>query len=132
MKMHLRSIVSAAALASALCLLPALASAADSPATDSAAQMLAVSGVVPVKDAGPYVHLGSYRIHVWTMLGRPTAMLPDGTYLYKDFAAAGSSAHGTLVVRFDDGRVNQLSLVSPAVATAMLNPPASKELVTQR
>jgi len=131
MKTHLRPIACAAALAAALSLPATFASAADGPA-DSASQMLAVSGVVPVKDAGPYVHLGSYRIQVWTMLGRPTAVLPDGTYLYKDFAAQASAAHGTLVVRFDHGRADQLSLVSPEVALAMLNPVAPKQLITQR
>ena len=79
---------------------------------------------VPVKDAGPYVHLGSYRIHVWTMLGRPSSILRDGTWLYKDFSAQASAAQGTLVVRFDQGQVSQLSLVSTAVATAMLSSPA--------
>jgi hypothetical protein len=131
MNMKLSSSLRAAAFAATLLLLPALASAADSPA-DPAAQMLSTAGVVPVKDVGSYVHVGSYRIHVWTILGRPSATLPDGTYLYKNFAANDSAAHGTLVVRFVQGRVDQLSLVSPAVATAMLTAPAQATLVTQR
>jgi hypothetical protein len=109
----------AAALAAALLVAPAIASAHDNPA-----QVLASSGAVPVKDAGPYVHPGSYRIHVWTTLGRPSAVLADGTYLYRDFGAQDNAIRGTLVVRFDRGRVSQLSLVSPAVETALLTAPA--------
>jgi hypothetical protein len=134
MKITLSSLLCAAAAAAALLLVPVIAPAADRPA-DPAAQMLAASGVVPVKDAGLYVHAGSYRIHVWTMLGKPTEVLPDGTWFYKDFSAQASAAHGTLVVRFDQGRVTQLSLVTPAVALAMLNAPDAKKdgvLVTQR
>jgi hypothetical protein len=131
MKMTLVSILRAAALAPALLLLPALASAADSAPADSAAQMLTVVGSVPVKDAGPYVHVGSYRIHVWTMLGRPNAILPDGTWFYKDFSANDSIAHGTLVVFFDNGRVTKLSLVTPEVATAMLSKPEKNQEISQ-
>jgi hypothetical protein len=131
---NLSSKISVPALAAALLILPAIAAVSAS-AADPVAQVLATSGTVPVKDAGPYVHVGSYRIHVWTMLGRPSAVLPDGTWFYKDYSADASSALGTLVVRFADGQVSQLSLVSPTVATAMLNAPAQGQgvsLVTRR
>jgi hypothetical protein len=61
-------------------------------------------------------------------------MLPDGTWFYSDYSANESAAHGTLVVCFDNGRVSKLSLVSPAVATAMLSAPAQQQgtLITQR
>jgi len=124
MNKSLHSLLSASALASALLLLPAIALAVNGPGFDPVARMLTVSGTVPVKDAGPYVHLGSYRIHVWTMLGRPSSILRDGTWLYQHFSAQASAAQGTLVVRFDQGQVSQLSLVSTAVATAMLSSPA--------
>ncbi|MGD1030040.1 MAG: hypothetical protein ABSA05_02770 [Opitutaceae bacterium] len=116
----------AAALAAALVLIPAIASAKDIAPSDSAARMLAATGIVPVTAAGSNVEIGSYRIHVWTSLGRPSAILADGTWLYRDFTADGSAARGTLVVRFDHGKVSQLSLVSHAVETAMMPTTASQ------
>ena len=110
----------AAAFAAALFLIPAIASAKDTSPSDPAAQTLAATGVVSVKVAGSNVEIGSYRIHVWTSLGRPSVALADGTWLYRNFNAGGSAARGTLVVRFDHGEVSNLSLVSPAVETAML------------
>jgi len=125
----------AVALASALLLVPAITSAKDASQTDSTAQLLATAGIVPVKAAGPYVQVGSYRIHVSVRLGKPSAVLADGTWLYKGFVADESAAAGTLVIRFDEGRVSQLSLVSPTVATAMMAAPvnvAAKTLVASR
>jgi len=110
----------AAALSSALFLVPAFLSAKDSASADPASQMLATSGTLTVKAAGPYVEVGSYRIHVSTRLGRPTAILADGTWLYRNFTVDESAATGTLVVRFEQGRVSQLSLASPKVETALL------------
>lgn len=130
----LSSTLCAAALTSALFLMPAAPPVAGS-ATDPVAEMLAVSGVVPVKDAGPYVRVGSYRVHVWAMLGRPSSILPDGTWLYKGFSAKGSAARGTLVVRFNSGQVIQLSLIPPAVAMAMVDasvPKGGSATIAQR
>lgn len=127
MNKSLVSTLRVAALSSTLFLIPVSASAKDSAAADPTAQALDSIGVVPVKAAGPYVQIGSYRIHVRMRLGRPNAMLPDGTWLYNDISADNSAAKGTLVVRFDQGKVSQLSLVSPAVATAMLRAPAPKQ-----
>ena len=131
MKTIVISALRAATLVSALLLVAAIASAKES--ADPAAQALATSGFVQVKAAGPYVEVGSYRIHVSTMLGQPSATLADGTWLYRDFTANGSAASGTLVVRFDQGRVTRLTLVSPRVETAMLSAPASgKTLVASK
>jgi hypothetical protein len=113
----------AAALAAALLLVPAIASAKDNTPSDLAAQLLATSGRVPVKAAGPYVEVGSYRIHVSAHLGRPNAVLADGTWMYHNFTADESAASGTLMVRFDHGRVSELALISHTVETALLKTP---------
>ncbi len=75
-----------------------------------------------MRNAGPYVEPGTYQIQVSTALGRPTHLLADGTWLYADFAVEASRARGTLVVRFAQGRVSTLTLVSPSVATALRAP----------
>ena len=124
----------AAALAAALLVVPAIASANDTARADSAAQLLASAGVLPVEAAKPYralspaasvVKIGTWRSTVALRLGRPSAILNDGTWLYRNFTVDESLAHGTLVVQFDHGDVSQLSLVSPSVETAMLTTPAS-------
>jgi outer membrane protein assembly factor BamE (lipoprotein component of BamABCDE complex) len=127
----LRSALHATVLASTLFLLPALASAKD-PAADRASQLLAATGTLPLKAAGPYVEAGTFRIQVSAKLGRPTARLADGTWLYENFSAQESAAAGTLVVRFNaDGRVGNLALVTQAVALALSAPkkPAGTILV---
>jgi hypothetical protein len=112
-------------LAMALLALPVLASASDHPSSaDPAVQALSVAGGVPVKSAGPYVEVGTYQIQVTVKLGRPSLTLPDGSWLYRGFAVENSQAAGTLLVRFDHGRVSDLSLISPATVTALL--PASR------
>jgi hypothetical protein len=117
--------IRAAALAAALFVIPSIVSAKENAPADQAAQLLASVGIVPVKAVGPYIEIGSYRIWVSSHLGRPSAVLANGTWLYRGFTADESVASGTLVVRFSQGRVSQLSLVSPAVETAMLTAPAS-------
>ena len=98
----------------------ALASAGDSPsANDAALQKLVRHGSIPVAQAGPYVAPGTFRIQVSLKLGRPDLVLADGTWLYDNRRIAGSEAAGTLVVRFNGGRVSALTLVTPAVATAL-------------
>lgn len=115
MKNHLISSLRTAVLATTLLVLPA----AFAQANDRAAQVLAATGVVRVESVGPYVSTGTYRIQVSAKLGRPTVTLADGTWLYENFTANGSSAAGTLVVRFADDRVSSLSLASPAAVTAL-------------
>ena len=123
MKTNLTSALRAATFAATFALLPTFASASDSVAADRAAQQLAVSGSVPVKNAGPYVETGTFRVQVATTLGRPGTAMVDGTWLYPNREIKDSEVRGTLVVRFDaHGRVSDLSLVTPAVATAMTAP----------
>jgi hypothetical protein len=123
----------AGALAAALLLVPAAASASGTAPTDPAAQLIATAGVVQVKTAKPFralnsgaspVQVGTWRDHVTLTLGRPSEVLEDGTWLYRNFAVDESLARGTLVVRFDHGDVSELSLVSPKVEAAMLTTPA--------
>lgn len=122
MKTFLPTTVRVAALATILFLLPAIQAA--TPA-DRAATLLAGRGAIPVHAAGPHVAVGTYQIQVTVKLGRPNARLADGTWLYENFAADNSAARGTLVVRFDRGRVISLALATPAVVAAFRNFPRS-------
>lgn len=133
MNPHLISALRTAALATTLLILPTFASATDSAATDRAAEILRTSGCLPVQAAGPYVAVGTYQIQVSVKLGRASAVLPDGTWLYESFVPENSTASGTLVVRFANGRVSDLSLVTPGIATAMRSPkqPTDKSLVAR-
>lgn len=115
------SLLRAAALASFLAL-PALASPREAQAADRAAELLTRHGTILVQNAGPYVELGTFQIQVSKALGRPTHRLADGTWLYPNYEVEESRARGTLVLRFEKGRVCALTLVTPAVATAMLAP----------
>lgn len=115
MKKILVSSLRAAALAATLFVLPAVFAHAP----DRAAQILAATGSVRLESAGPYVNLGTYSIQVSTKLGAPSATLSDGSLLYNDFSIEDSAAHGTLIVRFIDGRVSSLSLASPAAVIAL-------------
>ena len=121
MKTILSFSIRISALVATLFLLPAIASANNAPA-DHAEQALALRGSVPVNAAGPYVQLGTFQIQVMLKLGQPTAKLADGTWLYRGFAVENSNAAGTLVVRFNKGRVSGLNLVTPAVALALSTP----------
>lgn len=97
---------------------PVAGSAAEAP-IDRAAAQLAATGTVSLRQAGAYVSPGTPRIQVSTQLGRPSTRLADGTWLYEGHRIAESHATGTLVVRFKDGRVSQLSLVTEARALAL-------------
>jgi hypothetical protein len=124
MKNILTPALRAATLTAALSSLPLFVSASPNPTpADSAAQALVIAGTVPVKAAGPYVEIGTYQIQVSVKLGRPTFRLPDGSWLYGNFSVPDSHAAGFLLVRFNQGRVSELALVSPAVATALLDAP---------
>ena len=111
-----------AALTASLFLLPVTGSAA--PAATPAAIQMARTGQVPVKAAGPYVEIGSYRIRVFAKLGRPDAKLADGSWLYENFKVKGGNARGILLVSFREGRVSDLALVSPEIAFALRESPA--------
>ncbi len=119
------------ALVALLLLLPVAASAKNS-AADRAATLLATHGAIPVTAAGDYVELGTYQIQVSSKLGRPSARLPDGTWLYEYFATENSAARGTLIVRFEHGRVSSLALATPATVAALRSAPKSGVLVAQQ
>lgn len=119
---HIRTLL---ALPTLLLVLTSTLGAGEKPAQpDAAARLLAAQGRVPVSAAGRYVEPGTYRIQVATKFGQPDAKLPDGTWLYQGRSIEGSEARGTLVVRFERGRVKELSLVAPAVAAALQARPA--------
>lgn len=130
MNSNTTTLVRIAALAASLLALPVLASATETAQTDRAAQQLASVGSVDIKAVGRYVEPGTFRIQVSTKLGRPSTVLADGTWLYSNHVIDGSNATGTLVIRFDDhGQVSQMSLVTPAIATAMAKPQKAPEKV---
>jgi hypothetical protein len=87
--------------------------------SDPAARLLSSTGFVPVQNAGPYVERGTFRVQVSTKLGRPDLVLSDGTWLYHHRLIDGSAARGTLVVRFEKGRVSDLTIAGPAIVAAL-------------
>jgi hypothetical protein len=103
-------------------------------ATDRAAELLARQGSVALTAAGRHVEIGTYRVQVSAKLGRPDLTLADGTWLYHGRRIEGSSAQGTLIVRFEGGRVSRLELATPAVVAALrLQPKAGgTELVATK
>ena len=111
----MKTLLSSSCLVAALCLLPA----AFAKNSDAAPHLLAANRALVVTSVGPYVGLGTCRIQVSAKLGRPAAILPDGTWLYDHFAANRGDIEGTLVVRFANGRVHSLSLAGPAVIAAL-------------
>jgi hypothetical protein len=118
-------------LAAALTLATARVAAKEAAPTDRAVELLAGLGQIAVKNAGPYVEIGTYRIQVAVKLGQPAVKLPDGTWLYADISVDHSDAAGTLVVKFHEGRVSQLLLVTPTVATAMVTRSKAETLVAK-
>jgi hypothetical protein len=127
MNTNITSVIRIAAIVATLTVAAAGVSAKSTSSSDRASQLLAQRGAVSIKAAGPYVEVGTFRITAETKLGRPSATLSDGTWLYRNFEIKDSEANGTLVVRFTEGRVSSLSLVTRAVETAMLAPKASPE-----
>ena len=125
-----------AAMLAALSALKLAAAAKDAGSgnADIVAVTLQSTGWLPVKAAGPYVQLGSYRIWVSSHLGKPAKVLPDGTWVYQGFKPEDSDAEGALLVSFKQGQVSDLRLVTPAVLTALLtraHPPVGT-LIAQR
>lgn len=94
-------------------------------ASDVTATRLAREGSLPLHAIGPYVQVGTFRILVEGKLGRPDARLADGTWLYHRQRIEGTAARGTVVIRFEGGRVSSLALVTPPVAAALLAPAAN-------
>lgn len=126
MKTPVAPALRAAVFATALCVLPIVASATDA-APDRAAQLLALRGSVSVEKAGPYVEIGTYQIQVFAKIGAPSAKLADGTWLYDHRAIEGSDAEGTLIVHFVDGRVSSMALGTPTFVAALRTTPKKTE-----
>ena len=83
------------------------------------ADQLLLAGDLPVEGAGPYVERGTYRIQVETKLGRPSAVLGDGRWLYDGYCLQQGGERGALVIQFKNGKVAELRLVHPTVALAL-------------
>src|SRR6185312_2071130 len=115
MNTNILNILRAATLAALLSTTALLTAKA---APDAALSAMSLSGSVEVKAAGPYVQVGSYGSLVSSHLGKPSAVLADGSWLYNHFTADDSAAAGALLVRFDRGRVSAMKLVSPAIVAA--------------
>jgi hypothetical protein len=93
---------------------------------------LATQGEIAVSEAGPYVEVGSYRIWVTSHLGRPASVLPDGTWLYRNFQVDDSEVSGTLAVSFRGGRVAALKLVSDARVAELTSHKPQASMVASR
>lgn len=130
MKTHLLAALAAALFASPLALADSSA-----PSRDTAAELLRRQGSLTITAAGAHVAPGTFRVQVAAKLGSPTLTLADGTWLYRGRGIEGSTAQGTLVVRFAEGRVQSLALVTDAVVAALRADPsgrAAKDLVATR
>lgn len=95
-----------------LALLPRTGATPETNLSDRPARALARAGRLEVQAAGPYVGKGAFQIQVSTKLGRPSFVLPDGTWAYSNYLVEESAAHGTLMIRFAGGRVSKLELVT--------------------
>lgn len=111
-------------LLATLALALSVATALPARSADAAAALLRRHGSVPVSAAGPHVALGTFRVQVSAKLGSPDATLPDGTWLYRNRQIEGSAARGTLVVRFNSGRVSELLLADEPTVAALRADPA--------
>ena len=123
----LRTLLLLSSIAAALS--PAVQAADLSPSTIG---QFAAHGEIAVREAGPYVEVGSYRIWVSSHLGRPASVLPDGTWLYRNFRIDGSQAGGTLAVSFQGGRVATLKLLSDARVAELTSHQPQTSLVAMR
>jgi hypothetical protein len=122
-----------ASLASTLFVLPLFSSAKESASPESGPSVgvLAGQGAILVKaarrnDFDHPIEVGSGKESVSYHLGKPSVILRDGTWLYRDFTVDGSVAKGTLVVAFNYSHVRQLSLVGPGAEMALID--ASQKL----
>jgi len=103
-------------------LAPAAVSAVQAADSDvKLTRQLDLQGEIPVREAGPYVQVGSYRIWVSSHLGRPAVILPDGTWLYRGYQVDDSEVRGTLAVSFQNGQVSSLKLLSSARVAALMS-----------
>ena len=126
-------------LTAILFVLPLFSSAKEpaTPAPDPATVVLARGGAIPVKIArrdgfDNAIEVGNRKESVGFYLGQPSAILRDGTWLYREFTVDQSAATGTLVVSFHYSHVSKLTLISPAAEMALLDAnqkPGSKPTV---
>lgn len=124
-----------AALAAALLTSPLALADSSAPSRDPAAELLRRQGSLTIAAAGPHVSPGTFRVQVAAKLGSPDLTLADGTWLYRGRRIEGSAARGTLVVRFTEGRVQSLAVVTDAVVAALRADPsgrAAKDLLATR
>jgi len=131
-KISLRSFLTTAALAAVVFATSSTAVRA-SDLDRPISRELAATGEVAVANAGPYVEVGSYRIWVSSHLGRPSAVLTDGTWLYSNYSVNDTAVAGTLAVTFTGGRVAAMKLLSPTrVAILRSAPKAGNTLVAAK
>ena len=134
MKTNTLHILRTAALAAMLPLIPLVASAADQASSggDEAQKIMNIAGSVVVqsagRDSGSYIEIGAWREAVTSRLGKPNLALADGTWLYYEFSVDDSAAKGILVVRFTNGCVSELKLVSQDVANSLFAASKPSEL----
>lgn len=120
MNTTVRSLLLGAAASSILLLTSSSLQARENAPVDPTAQQLVRTGTLPVKSVGPYVEVGTFQIQVAAKLGQPNLRLADGSWLYHRRNVVDSSAEGTVVIRFENKRVAEITLVTPAVATALV------------
>jgi hypothetical protein len=97
---------------------------------DRACQIMDASGSVPIVNIGPDVRVGSSPAAVSEAVGHADRVLSNGTWIfYKNFYVDQSSAHGSLAVSFENGRVASLRIVSPVKLYALIEHPESSEQV---
>lgn len=87
----------------------------------------AVAARVPVN--GDTVTRGTSRVMVSMRLGSPSAVLPDGSWVYRGYTAQldakGRTRNGALIVRFAASLVESLSLADDATVVALREKPKS-------
>lgn len=83
---------------------------------------------------GDKVTPGTHRVHVGLRLGQPNFVQADGSWMYSNYVLQLGNAlviqPATLVVRFKDNHVSQLSLVDETTALALQREPVSATLRT--
>ncbi len=96
------------------------ASVPESASVDRAAANLNLYGSIAVDLVGSNVRIGSPKAEVATNIGSPSRILPDGRWIiFRNYWVDQSSAHGSLVVGFADGKVSELMIVTPKEGTAL-------------
>jgi hypothetical protein len=86
---------------------------------DPAAAKLALHGSVAV-DSVSNVAIGASKADVSRTIGSPSRLLADGRWImFRDFWVDHSAAHGSLVIGFTDGKVSDLSIVTPNEGVAL-------------